>query len=225
LFSGLYPLYEAIIHGVNEYLLKPNIDICQFDLRNAFNNADRRVALLNINEHLPAQYPFACAMYMHQTKLWIQHEDRQWEYILSCQGARQGDSIGGVIFNFAMLPLIAQISSAIKSVAERSSQMVGKVFAYYDDLSSAAPIEQQIAMIKIIQSHGPRYGLPMDFSMLGNVLYYLVQDQEHSLPKTAKRDTEQSSMIHQSTSLPRIPRKCHQEKSCVRSLVPSCWVL
>jgi hypothetical protein len=48
---------EAIIHGVHESLLRPNIDICQFDFRNAFNNADRQVALLNIKEYLPALYP------------------------------------------------------------------------------------------------------------------------------------------------------------------------
>jgi hypothetical protein len=119
---------------------RPNIDSCQFDFRNAFNNPDRKVALLNIKVYLPAMYPFARAMYIHQTKVWIQHDDRHWEYVLSCQGSRQGDSIGGTTFNFATLPLNAQISTAIKSTAEISSQQVGKVFAYFDDLSSAAPI-------------------------------------------------------------------------------------
>lgn len=150
---------EAIIHGLNQYVHTPGMDILQFDFQNAFNNADRLVALKNIREKVPSLYPFARAMYINQTKLWVRTGPSRWQHILSCQGARQGDSIGGVIFNFAMYPLLSQISIGMKNTSEQLSQPLGKLFAYYDDLSSAAPMEQQISITNIILAHGPRYGL------------------------------------------------------------------
>ncbi len=62
---------EAIIHAVNQHMDLPNIDISLIDLQNAFNNADREIALINIKDHLPALYPYARAMYINPSKLFI----------------------------------------------------------------------------------------------------------------------------------------------------------
>jgi len=150
---------EAIIHATNQHLDRENIDIGMFDLENAFNKADRETSLINILNKIPALYPFARAMYINPSKLWIQHSNGSWKYILSSQGSRQGDPIVGVIFNFAILPLLEQINIAIKNTAALNRQDVGKLFAYYDDLTFCAPIEQQISAIKIISNLGPKFGL------------------------------------------------------------------
>ena len=76
------------------------------DAKNAFNNMNRRAALLNIQYLCPAIAPVLINCYRDATSLFV-----GGEVLLSKEGTTQGDPLAMTMFARATVPLIDKVST------------------------------------------------------------------------------------------------------------------
>jgi ubiquitin carboxyl-terminal hydrolase 44/49 len=141
---------EYIVH-LSTHILQdiPDWDIFNLDSSNAFNSVSRQVALAEIQTHLPGLFPFVSSMYINPSKLWVQTDDGP-RSIMSCEGVRQGDTLGPLFFAMAANVLLLKLKEKIPE---------GIVVAYHDDFTLAGPREKIFEALEIVLDLGPRIGL------------------------------------------------------------------
>ena len=96
---------EAIVHAARQALDKAgNKYILQVDLINAFNQADRGVALQEVAEHFPEILPWVTTCYGTPSHLLFGEL-----HILSDTGFHQGDPLATLLFAVVMHPVVLKI--------------------------------------------------------------------------------------------------------------------
>jgi hypothetical protein len=145
---------EKIIHLSTIWRANDLGDIVLIDFKNAFNTVSRDVALSNFNRLLPELYPYMLAIYGIESHLWFSI-DNSYSFILSSEGAQQGDPLGPLFFAVAIIPLLEELQSQLHN---------GYINAYIDDLTQLAKFENQCQAIVKLKELAPQYGLKINFS-------------------------------------------------------------
>ena len=98
---------EAAVHAMQAIFDDPGSDgVILVDAKNAFNNLNRRAALLNIRHLCPAIAPVLINCYREETSLFV-----GGEVLLSREGSTQGDPLAMMMFAVATVPLIEKVST------------------------------------------------------------------------------------------------------------------
>ena len=133
---------EAAIHALRcIYDLPTSEAILLVDASNAFNNLNRKVALLNIQHSCPSLATVLINTYRQDPEFYIEGET-----ILSMEGMTQGDPLAMAMFALAMVPLVDKASGGARQVW------------YADDASAGGKMEELRAWWDKITRFGPEYG-------------------------------------------------------------------
>ena len=133
---------EAAIHALRcIYDLPTSEAILLVDASNAFNNLNRKVALLNIQHSCPSLATVLINTYRQDPEFYIEGET-----ILSMEGTTQGDPLAMAMFALAMVPLVDKASGGARQVW------------YADDASAGGKMEELRAWWDKITRFGPEYG-------------------------------------------------------------------
>ena len=101
---------KVAIHAMRRLFGSPSCQaILQVDATNAFNNLNRKTALINILRSCPSIAPALINMYRHESSLFI-----GGGIIPSCEGTTQGDPPAMAMFTLATLPLMNKLSQDVK---------------------------------------------------------------------------------------------------------------
>jgi hypothetical protein len=119
------------IHAIREKDAK--MDTMVLDATNAFNSASRCHALEQIEQLLPFAAPFIYATHSKPSRLFVRPENGEIETVLSQKGARQGNTLGPLVFCFAILPLLRKIQEVHK---------IGTLQAFIDDITLHGPAQE-----------------------------------------------------------------------------------
>ena len=130
---------EAAIHAVHKLYEDPNTEaVLMVDARNAFNELNRKAALINIQRICPALSPALTNFYRQHAKLFVAGET-----ILSEEGTTQGDPLAMGMYALAVLPMIDQLQSQSKQIwfadDATGSGLVDNVYKWWDTLNSVGP--------------------------------------------------------------------------------------
>ena len=115
--------------------------ILQVDATNAFNNLNRKAALMNIHRSCPSIAPALINTYRHESSLLI-----GGEIIPSCEGTTQGDPLAMAMFALATLPLMNKLSQDVKQCW------------YADDASAGGRLQHIKDWWDGLTQLGPQYG-------------------------------------------------------------------
>ena len=142
---------EAVIHSLNSFLKNPEVldnekIFLQVDLKNAFNEVERKVAFETIRELLPEVASWTEATYGVQAQLI--YDDK---VILSCKGWHQGDPVAGLLFALSLHPVLVKIHHDVPTLSVNAW--------IHDDGTLAGSAPDLMSAWQIIQSEGPRRGL------------------------------------------------------------------
>ena len=134
---------EAAVHAMKTVFEDAATDAVLFvDASNAFNNLNRKVALLNIRFICPAIATILINCYRHHTVLFV-----GGSVLLSQEGTTQGDPLAMAMFALATLPLIA------KTKTDGSKQ------AWFADDAAAGGILQSLrSWWDTLVENGPSFG-------------------------------------------------------------------
>ena len=90
--AGVKAGIEAAIHTMRQVYEDPNTEaVLLVDAENAFNNLNRKAALMNIKEICPPLYRYLQNTYQQPAKLIIPGDNNSYETLLSDEGTTQGD--------------------------------------------------------------------------------------------------------------------------------------
>jgi hypothetical protein len=135
---------EAAIHALNEVFNEEQTEgVLLVDASNAFNNLNRKAALVNAINLCPSIAKVLVNTYRSDPNLFI-----DGECIQSKEGTTQGDPLAMAMYAIATLPLIHQLDqvTAIEQIW------------YADDSSAAGSVSQIRTWWDKIEEMGPAYG-------------------------------------------------------------------
>lgn len=134
---------EAAVHAMKSIFKEEETEAIIFvDASNAFNNLNRRVALLNVHSTCPAIATILTNCYRSDSLLFVQGEVLQ-----SREGTTQGDPLAMAMFALASIPLIRKIETE------------GARQAWFaDDASSGGQLEAIRQWWDRLTTFGPMYG-------------------------------------------------------------------
>ena len=151
-------------NGCEEY------DELMIDFTNAFNTASRLKALKVLIEKFPEIYPYAYLMYSTPSRLLIKDGPKHY-IILSKEGARQGDSLGTLMFCLTSQSFLITLSKIMtgKLTYDHQSDSLEKkaqsdapkalAMAYVDDTKTKGPPDKTKAALWYVIKRGPSIGL------------------------------------------------------------------
>ena len=134
---------EAAIHAMRSLFREEGTDaILLVDASNAFNNLNRKVALLNIALLCPALSPVLTNCYRGDAQLFVNGET-----MLSREGVTQGDPLAMAMFALASVPLIRKVATD------------GAKQAWFaDDSGSGGKLLSTRHWWDKLLAYGPKYG-------------------------------------------------------------------
>ena len=136
---------EAAVHAMKAIFEDESCDAVMFvDASNAFNNLNRKVALLNIRFICPALSTILINSYRHHASLFV-----GGAVLLSQEGTTQGDPLAMAMFALATIPLIQMLSTA----REGSKQAW-----FADDAASGGCLESLRDWWDALVEKGPAFG-------------------------------------------------------------------
>ena len=143
LCAGHEAVCEAAVHAMRTVFEDASTDaILLVDASNAFNNLNRRVALLNIQVLCPAVATILINCYRGNALLVVKDE-----FMYSKEGITQGDPLAMAMFALASVPLIRRIDTD------------GAIQAWYaDDASSGGLLACIRKWWDQLTMYGPQYG-------------------------------------------------------------------
>ena len=112
------------------------------DAANAFNNINRRTALLNIRHICPSIATVLINCYQESTSLYV-----EGSVLLSQEGTTQGNPLAVAMFSFASIPLIQKIASPVTTQTW-----------FADDAASGGKLRDIQSWWEKLIIHGPRFG-------------------------------------------------------------------
>ena len=162
---------EAAVHAMKSIFQEDETEALIFvDATNAFNNLNRRVALLNVHFTCPAIATILTNCYRSDSLLFVQGEILQ-----SREGTTQGDSLAMAMFALASVPLIKKIET------EEARQ------AWFADDASAGGLVRAIRQWwDRLTTFGPMYG----YFANGAKTSLLVKEEHAEEAKTAFEHTD-----------------------------------
>ena len=149
--TGVKAGIEAAIHTMRQVFENENTEaILLVDAENAFNNLNRKAALLNIKEICPPFYRYLQNTYQKPAKLIIPGEDK-YDIILSEEGSTQGDVAAMPLYGIGIKPLTDKLAGTVNTE-------ICKQVWYADDSSSAGEIYEMKKWWDELCVAGPKYG-------------------------------------------------------------------
>ena len=160
---------EAAIHAMTTVFDTPSCQaILQVDATNAFNNLNRRAALINIHRSCPSLATILTNTYRQESSMFI-----GGEVIPSCEGTTQGDPLAMAMFALAVLPLIDSLNPEVNQCW------------YADDASAGGELQDLKSWWDRLSQLGPQYGY---FPNPGKT-WLIVKEQHHVTAQDAFGDT------------------------------------
>ena len=140
--GGVEPMVWAIRNDIVQHGGQDqDLGVLAVDFTNAFNSVSRSVMDSMVREHAPSIWTFAKLLYGAPSLLFVR-DGNDNRVIESCEGTRQGDPLGPLLFSLALRPLLERL------IAEGVS-----VRAYLDDLHiSPISTQQAVDLIQHINS-------------------------------------------------------------------------
>jgi hypothetical protein len=147
---------EHIVHSVR-FLMEehPTWDLFCVDADNAFNRADRRKGLKQVQTHFPEALPFVKDMYQCISNGWYNGLPDGVSYIPSKNGYHQGDVLASWLYIMTTQPLLQIIDDTISAEFPNDTYYQGW---YIDDGNILAPRPVMKRIVQILQLEGPQYG-------------------------------------------------------------------
>lgn len=109
--SGVEAGIEAAIHSMRKTFEKDTSEcMLLVDAKNAFNNLNRSVALNNVRETCPSFHRYLNNSYKAPAKLFVADSGN---FILSKEGATQGDPVAMAMYSVATSPFIRTLSTKL----------------------------------------------------------------------------------------------------------------
>ena len=143
LCTGQHAGCESAIKAMHEVFNSEETDaIILVDAVNAFNNLNRKVALLNIEQSCPAIAKALTNCYRNDSILFV-----GGEVLHSQEGTTQGDPLAMVMFGLATAPLIEKIST------DHTTQIW-----FADDAADGGPIRSIRKWWDKLVQYGPSFG-------------------------------------------------------------------
>jgi hypothetical protein len=121
-------------------------------LTNAFNSISRHHTLTIIHKEFPQLYPYLKSIYGTPTPIWLSVEG-QSKQVLSQQGARQGEPLSSFFFGIGFQHAINETQRTLTR---------GHIFAYVDDVTIIAPIDEINKAISTFQSNSTTVNLSIN---------------------------------------------------------------
>jgi hypothetical protein len=141
---------ELIVHSAQQtFDNRPDFDIIQIDGSNAYNRASRYQALVEIDKRFEFASPFARATHKGKFQVYVRRPDGSIDTVDSLEGARQGNTIGPLVFCFALLPLLEKLKPTLTD---------GIQITYIDDINLLARAKEGVAALRLLNEEGPAYG-------------------------------------------------------------------
>jgi hypothetical protein len=142
---------EAVLHAFNRSIrnnpnLNPESILSLVDFKNAFNEVNRNIFLLEVQAKFPKIFPWVVFCYSLEAPLFIENN-----MIYASTGVQQGDPLGPLLFSLVLHPLLLEIKS-------RFSLQVGAIL---DDVTFLGSSENTILALNYIGDEGPKRGLFM----------------------------------------------------------------
>ena len=174
--SGL----DAIVHDsrmmIARHCRDPNFVLVSVDARNAFNSFSRQAMINKLTLQTPSLAHFLNMIYGRtESDLVLPSSHRA--LLKSCQGTKQGDLAGMLLFSLAVQPLIRRIS--------RECNLSLKMW-YADDGTLIGTVPEVTKALTILKTYGPDIGFTMNVSKCR--AYYargpivLALDESHCSP-------------------------------------------
>ncbi len=147
--SGVDSGIEAVIHAMAKTFEDSSSEaMLLVDADNAFNNLNRKTALLNIKELCPPLYTFLNNTYKAPSRLIINNSS---EVLLSQEGTTQGDPDAMDMYSIATRPLV-------DSLAKCCDQEQVKQGWYADDSTATGTLAGVKTWFEILCERGPSFG-------------------------------------------------------------------
>ena len=178
---------EAAVHAMKAIFEDAATDAVLFvDASNAFNNLNRKVALLNIRYICPLIATILINCYRHHTVLFVGRS-----VMLSQEGTTQGDPLAMAMFALATLPLIA------KTKTDGSKQ------AWFADDAAAGGILRSLrSWWDTLVENGPSFG------------YYPNALKTYLVVKPGKEDKARTIFEGMAVQITIVPRRSFGDPVC-----------
>ena len=148
--AGLDSGCEAAIHSMKDLFEEDDNEAALLvDASNAFNAANRSVALHNISIICPAFFPFLCNTYRVKVRLFVPAWRKE---IASNEGTTQGDPAAMPMYALSVVPLIQKGQHLV-----RPQNNGGQVW-YADDGTGVSKLENLRHWWDFLKEKGPLYG-------------------------------------------------------------------
>lgn len=121
---------QIVGHAVRAGCNSADMVTVQVDICNAFNSVSRNVVLEQVFDRVPALGPWAAFAYGTPSKLYVDGAPAGSAPLLSCDGVRQGDPTGPLLFALAIQPILERTAAAHPDCS---------VVAYADDITLQGP--------------------------------------------------------------------------------------
>jgi hypothetical protein len=137
---------EAAVHATRRFIadMPDDFVVAKLDFSNAFNSVRRDIMLKAVADYLPQLYRFCHLAYSQPSLLKFGRH-----FIMSEEGAQQGDPLGPLLFCLTIQPLLQSLSSPLAC-------------AYIDDVTVGGPAQVVAADVQQINHLGPSYGLRLN---------------------------------------------------------------
>lgn len=171
---------ESIIHHLNGAIDNHEnwITYC-IDAKNAFNSANRNVALSHIMEKFPEVVPFINDMYAEANKGWFLGKSNGIDFIENTNGFHQGDVLAPWLYCLSLQPLLNEINDVIhREFSDYEFIDDINILYYLDDGTLHLPAFILFRVIDLLQTLGPNYG------------YYIKHEKDEVLIGVQENDLE-----------------------------------
>ena len=125
---------EIIVHATKQTFQKllnnERVDLLQIDFKNVFNFLTRSGVLDAAQTFIPALAPFASFCYSQHRELFFNATQ-----IESQLGVQQGDSLGRLLFSFALWPVINELNNKLPNLM---------LFSWYRDDGIITGTEEEL---------------------------------------------------------------------------------
>ncbi len=111
--GGVEPILRLVEKAIDQNLPIPYDELVEVDLKNAFNEIDRKCMAEQIKHDAPQLYKAAKWVYNEPTPLYYRGPNGALVVIMSEQGGRQGDPLFVYFFSLAYKPVLQDLSRTL----------------------------------------------------------------------------------------------------------------
>ncbi|MCP4460896.1 MAG: hypothetical protein GY816_23180, partial [Cytophagales bacterium] len=173
--AGIQGGIEAAVHAMKNVFSNDKCEaILLVDADNAFNRLNRELAIKNIKQTCPVFHQYLLNTYRSPSKLFF----NDGSFILSKEGATQGDNSAMPMYALSSRPLIDTMSRNVCDVTQ---------VWFADDATGAGSIESIKKYWDCLSENGPKYGY---FPKASKTVLILKNSADFLTSKSIFKDTD-----------------------------------